>query len=63
VFAGAVVSADGDQVAKGENGEDANWEDVVKGLETINGVKVSVSRLSTLSHSHRKLTLIGSGLI
>lgn len=39
VFAGAVVSADGDQVAKGENGEDANWEDVVKGLETINGVK------------------------
>lgn len=39
IFAGAVVSAD--DLPTKENGEEANWEDVVKGLETIQGVKVS----------------------
>ncbi|GAA5925680.1 uncharacterized protein JCM15063_005088 [Sporobolomyces koalae] len=37
VFAGAVVSAE--DIATNEAGEEAKWEDVVKGLETIKGVK------------------------
>ncbi|GAA5893796.1 uncharacterized protein JCM6883_003638 [Sporobolomyces salmoneus] len=37
VFAGAVVAAE--DLATNEKGEEANWEDVVKGLETIKGVK------------------------
>ena len=42
VFAGAVVAAE--DLAKNDKGEEANWEDVVKGLETIQGVKVSFIR-------------------
>ncbi|GAA5989001.1 hypothetical protein JCM5350_001746 [Sporobolomyces pararoseus] len=37
VFAGAVVAAE--DLPTNSKGEEANWEDVVKGLETINGVK------------------------
>jgi len=40
VFAGAVVAAE--DVATNSKGEEAKWEDVVKGLETIKGVKVSL---------------------
>ncbi|GAA6020873.1 hypothetical protein JCM11491_000015 [Sporobolomyces phaffii] len=37
VFAGAVVAAE--DLPTNDKGEEANWEDVVKGLETIKGVK------------------------